>query len=85
MLGRLELVAVVQTGMFHTDMNMIIYNYEALMDERMAEPGSFTYFKLKTRWKHISDDADVIKSCGKFEDHRLAGCLFRSVWSGPSF
>ena len=28
MLGRLELVKVVVTGMFHADMNMIIYDYK---------------------------------------------------------
>lgn len=26
--------------------------------------------KLRTRWNHISNDGDIIKSCGKFEEHR---------------
>ena len=30
MLGRLELVKVVMTGMFHADMNRVIYDYQVI-------------------------------------------------------
>lgn len=70
MLGRLDLVQVVMTGMFHADMNRVIYDYQALLDMESDEPGTLGRLKLATRWNHISNAPDVIKSCGKFEDHR---------------
>ena len=33
-------------------------------------PGTLGRMKLATRWNHISNEANIIKSCGKFEDHR---------------
>ena len=70
MLGRLDLVKVTQTGMFHADMSMIIYDYLALLDEETDDVGSLSHFKLSTRWTHITNNANTIKACGKFEDHR---------------
>ena len=70
LLGRLDLVKVTQTGMFHADMSMIIYDYMALMDEDTDDIGSLNHFKLSTRWTHITNNASTIKACGKFEDHR---------------
>ena len=34
------------------------------------EPGTLGRLKLATRWNHISNVSDVIKTSGKFEDHR---------------
>ena len=70
MLGRLDLVKVTQTGMFHADMSMIIYDYLALLDEDTDDEGSLNHFKLLTRWNHITNKPSTIKKSGKFEEHR---------------
>ena len=71
-LERLDLISCSTSGMFHVDMNFIIYSFIGCMedDRNLQDVLSLAYFKLKLKKNWISNCSDTIKACGNFEEHR---------------
>ena len=71
-LERLNIISVTSTGLFHLDMNITIHSYLNCMplDRTLDDPLSMAWFKLKLNKTYISNMPNVIKTSGKYEDHR---------------
>ena len=72
MLERLDIISVTSCGLFHMDMNMIIQDFVSCMpsDKTLKDELTLAWFKLKLKKPWISNMQNVIKSSGKFEEHR---------------
>ena len=72
MLERLDVISVTSCGLFHMDMNMIIQDFVSCMpsDKTLKDELTLAWFKLKLKKPWISNMQNVIKSSGKFEEHR---------------
>ena len=87
-LGRLELITCTSAGMFHVEMNFHIYCFQACMKKlrSLSDVCTMANFNLVLdKTAVISNLADNIKACGKFEDHKQffagigAGYLFAAI------